>query len=41
MILSTMDCPIARTAIEHGQVLLHNASNFDNVEKVIPVLTLA
>jgi len=34
-ISSTIDCLIARTAIEHDIFLLHNDKDFDNIAKVV------
>ena len=41
MVRSAIDCLIARVAIEHDLLLLHNDSDFENMAKVIPELTLA
>ncbi|MDP8950899.1 MAG: PIN domain-containing protein [Actinomycetota bacterium] len=38
---SSSDCFIARVAIEHDLILLHNDSDFENMARVIPELTLA
>ncbi len=38
---SASDHFIARVAIEHDLVLLHNDSDFENMARVIPELTLA
>lgn len=38
---SAIDCLIARVAIEHELMLLHNDSDFENIAKVITELTLA
>lgn len=38
---SAVDCLIARVAIEHELALLHDDSDFDNMVRVIPELTLA
>jgi predicted nucleic acid-binding protein len=38
---SAANCLIARVAIEHGLVLLHDDRDFDNMVKVITELTLA
>ncbi|MDW7761690.1 MAG: PIN domain nuclease [Acidobacteriota bacterium] len=34
---SSVDCLIARTAIEHGLHLLHNDSDFDRIARVAPL----
>jgi predicted nucleic acid-binding protein len=34
---STIDCLIAQTAIEHDLYLLHNDSDFDRINKVVPL----
>ncbi|RPJ00123.1 MAG: PIN domain nuclease [Candidatus Aminicenantes bacterium] len=34
---SSMDCLIARTAIEHGLLLLHNDSDFERIAQVAPL----
>jgi predicted nucleic acid-binding protein len=34
---SSVDCLIARTAIEHGLYLLHNDSDFDRIARVAPL----
>jgi predicted nucleic acid-binding protein len=36
-----MDCLIARVAIEHGLILLHDDSGFENMAGVILELELA
>lgn len=38
---SAIDCLIARVAIEHDLMLLHNDGNFDNMATVVAELTLA
>ncbi len=38
---SAIDCLIARVAIEHDLILLHNDGDFDNMAKVITELSLA
>jgi predicted nucleic acid-binding protein len=38
---STLDCLIARIAIEHGVALLHDARDFDLIARVVPDLRLA
>ncbi len=38
---STIDCLIARIAIEHDLILLHNDADFENMARVIPELALA
>ena len=38
---SAIDCLIARIAIEHDLVLLHDDQDFENMAGVIPELTLA
>lgn len=40
-IRSTTDCLIARVAIEHNLVLLHNDRDFESMATVIPALRLA
>lgn len=40
-IRSTVDCFIARIAIEHDLYLLHNDKDFINLQKIIPTLKLA
>lgn len=40
-IRSAMDCLIARIAIEHDLLLLHDDRNFENMAKAIPELFLA
>jgi predicted nucleic acid-binding protein len=34
---STIDCLIARTALEHNLLLLHNDNDFNAISKVIPL----
>jgi predicted nucleic acid-binding protein len=38
---STLDCLIARIAIEHGVALLHDDRDFDLIASVVPELRLA
>ncbi len=38
---STIDCLIARIAIEHELLLLHDDSDFENMARAIPELILA
>lgn len=38
-IRSTVDCLIARIAIEHGLLLLHNDRDFERIRIVAPALT--
>lgn len=38
---STVDCLIARTAIEHDLVLLHSDRDYENMARVIPELKTA
>jgi predicted nucleic acid-binding protein len=38
---SAVDCLIARVAIEHDLILLHDDRDFENMAGVIPELTLA
>ena len=38
---STLDCLIARIAIEHGVALLHDDRDFDGIARVVPELRLA
>ncbi len=38
---SAIDCLIARVAIEHDLILLHDDHDFENMSGVIPDLTLA
>lgn len=38
---STLDCLIARIAIEHGAALLHDDRDFDLIAGVVPELRLA
>jgi predicted nucleic acid-binding protein len=38
---SYIDCLIARVAIEHGLMLLHDDRNFEKIAEVVPDLTLA
>lgn len=38
---SAIDCLIARIAIEHDLFLLHNDTDFENIARIIPELTLA
>ncbi len=40
-IRSAMDCLIARTAIEHDLLLLHDDRDFENMAGAIPELSLA
>jgi hypothetical protein len=40
-IRSATDCLIARIAIEHGLLLLHDDRDFDKMAEVVPDLTLA
>lgn len=40
-IRSATDCLIARVAIEHDLILLHDDSDFENMAGAIPELTLA
>jgi len=40
-IRSSIDCLIARVAIEHGLMLLHDDRDFERISKVVPDLTLA
>ncbi len=40
-IRSAVDCLIARIAIEHELILLHDDSDFENIARIIPELTLA
>lgn len=40
-IRSSMDCLIARVAIEHGLIVLHDDLDFEMMAAVIPELTLA
>lgn len=37
---SAIDCLIARIAIEHDLILLHNDADFENMARAIPELTL-
>jgi len=39
-IRSTIDCWIARTAIEHDHMLLHDDRDFDHVAAVVPELRI-
>jgi predicted nucleic acid-binding protein len=38
---STLDCLIARIAIEHGVALLHDDRDFDAIARVVPELRVA
>ena len=38
---SATDCLIARVAIEHDLILLHDDRDFENMARVVPELTLA
>ena len=38
---SSIDCLIARLAIEHGLTLLHDDRDFEKISEVIPELALA
>jgi predicted nucleic acid-binding protein len=38
---STLDCLIARIAIEHGVALLHDDRDFDAIARVVPELRMA
>jgi predicted nucleic acid-binding protein len=40
-IRSAIDCLIARVAIEHGLMLLHDDRDFEKIAEIIPDLTLA
>jgi len=40
-ICSAIDCLIARVAIEHDLLLLHDDRNFENMAGAIPDLALA
>lgn len=40
-IRSTIDCLIARVAIEHGLMLLHDDRDFEKIAGVVPDLALA
>jgi predicted nucleic acid-binding protein len=40
-IRSSIDCLIARVAIEHGLILLHDDRDFEEMAEVIPDLALA
>jgi len=40
-IRSSIDCLIARVAIEHGLMLLHDDRGFEKIVEIVPELTLA
>ncbi len=40
-IRSAIDCLIARVAVEHGLMLLHDDRDFERMAEVVPDLTLA
>ena len=40
-IRSAIDCLIARVAIEHGLILLHDDRDFEKMAEVVPELDLA